>query len=468
MIDFLRNHSMLQIVHKIQTRALSSTELVESLLEQIDRTDERVQAYVTVCRKTARKQANVADGLAARNGTLGPLHGIPVSLKDIFDTRGIKTTFGHSLTLNNVPNRDCVVVAKLKAAGAIILGKLHTHELAMGVRTPPTRNPWNLEHIPGGSSGGSGAAIAVGSALVAMGSDTGGSIRIPASLCGVVGLKPTYGSISNEGVLPQSWSLDHVGPITRRVADAEFIFSILKSERNSRGLICKDRNLGSTKGGSKKRKLHLRIGIPKNYFFDECDPDVRKTVELAIDLLKGLDYKIVEFEFPMMREILASYLTIVSCESTANHQRTLFEAPESFGEDVRLFVERGLYIPATYYIQALRFRKEAAMKVSNLFRGFEAIITPTEPVVAPRIDARATRTSGSKYEDIVHALIRYVCPFNYLGLPALSIPCGFSKGGLPIGMQIITNFDCEKTAFEVGNAYESETNWHLKAPSLAS
>jgi aspartyl-tRNA(Asn)/glutamyl-tRNA(Gln) amidotransferase subunit A len=460
----LRQLTLLQIAESIRNGETSPSEIVRLLLEQIRRTDDRVKAYVTVCEDNALKLAEAAEMQIKADHDLGPLHGIPVSIKDLFETKGVRTTCGSKLMQDYVPTVDCTVVERLKSSGAIMLGKLNTHEFALGGVSPPTRNPWNLNHIPGGSSGGSTAAVAVSSAIAATGSDTGGSIRIPASYCGVVGLKPTYGRVSRAGVFPESWSLDHVGPITKRVEDAALLLSVIAGY-DERDPTSSERVVPDYIKMLKVDPSDLRIGVPKNYFFENCDKEVSKAVRSAIDQLEKQGCSIVEFEFPYLNEIMAAYNAIDMCESTSYHERELAERADDFTSDVRLILELGLFIPATYYIQAQRIRAMVYPKVARLFKFFDVIVTPSEPTVAPEVGSQIVEFEGVK-EDVTSAMVRYLAPFNLTGLPALSVPCGFSKG-LPIGMQIIGNAYDESTVFQVGHAYEQATDWHLKRPAIA-
>ncbi|MGO9643535.1 MAG: amidase [Candidatus Bathyarchaeia archaeon] len=460
-----RELTLAQIATKIRNGETSPTELIRVLLERIRETEDKVKAYVTVLDESKLFELAEAAELQLRSGhDRGQLHGIPISVKDLFETAGIKTTCGSRLMQNYVPKTDCTVVSRLKTAGAIVLGKTNTHEFALGGVTPPTRNPWNLDHIPGGSSGGSAAAIAASSAIVTTGSDTGGSIRIPAAFCGVVGLKPTYTRVSRAGVFPESWSLDHVGPISRRVADAALMLSVMAGydelDPTSSTLPVPDYTQQITNGIA-----GLRVGVPNNYFFENCHDEVADAVQEAIDVMRGLGCKTVNFDFPHLPEIMAAYTTLDSCEASAYHQKEIAERAADFQPDVRLLLEQGLFIPATYYIQALRVRAMVYPAIASLFKNFDAIITPSEPMVAPKIGQRIIRF-GTFEETLDGAEVRYLAPFNLTGLPALSIPCGFSHGNLPIGMQIIGRGFDESTVLRIGNTYENSTDWHLKCSEI--
>ncbi len=464
-ISELRKLTLRQIAALLRSGDISPVELARLLLEQIRRTDDKVKAYVTICEE--KELVNHAEIVTQRlrSGQIsGQLAGIPISVKDLFETEGMRTTCGSKLLQDYVPKQDCTVVKRLKMAGGIILGKLNTHEFALGGVSPPTRNPWNLDHIPGGSSGGSGAAIAVTSAVATTGSDTTGSIRLPASFCGAVGLKPTYSRVSRAGIFPESWSLDHVGPIARHVEDAALLLGIMAGY-DEFDPTSSERPVPDYVAELDPEISKLRIGIPKNYFFERCDREVTKAVMRAIDLLVEMGCETVDFEFPHIPEIIAACTLLDSCEASAYHEREIAERAKDFQPDVRLLLEQGLFIPASYYIQALRVRAMVFREVVKLFRNFDVIVTPTEPMVAPSAGENVVSFEGHE-ESLDSAMFRYLAPFNLTGLPALSLPCGFSRE-LPIGMQIIGGAFDEENVLRVGHAYEKATMWHLKSPEIA-
>jgi len=460
----LRKLTLLEIASLIRSEEFSPTDLARLVLEQIRHTDNRVKAYVTVCdEKDLLIQAEASGQRLKSHQAAGQLDGIPISVKDNFETEGLRTTCGSKLFRDYIPSQDCTVVKRLKQAGTIILGKLNTHEFALGGISPPTRNPWNLDHIPGGSSGGSAAAIAVGSAVVATGSDTTGSIRLPASFCGVVGLKPTYSRVSRAGVFPNSWSLDHVGPITKHVEDAALLLEIIAGYDED-DPTSSERPVPQYVAGLKAGITGLRVGIPKNYFFERCNEDVKKAVMKAIDLLVDLDCEVIDFEFPLIKEITTAYSTISLCETTSYHEQEIAQRPKDFQPDVKALLERGLFIPATHYIKALRIRAMVFREVMKLFKNFDVIVTPSAPMTAPPVGQNFV-TFEDRHERLDIAMFRYLGPFNLIGLPALSIPCGFSNR-LPMGMQIVGRPFEEETVLRVGNAYEKSTLWHLESPEV--
>jgi aspartyl-tRNA(Asn)/glutamyl-tRNA(Gln) amidotransferase subunit A len=461
----LRRLTLREVAANIRNGKTSPVEITRLLLEQIRRTDEKLKAYVTVCEQSALRLAEAVEVQIKAGHDLGVLHGLPISVKDLFETEGVRTTCGSKLMQDYVPKTDCTVVKRLKSMGAILLGKTNTHEFALGGITPPTRNPWSLKHIPGGSSGGSAASIAVCSALAATGSDTGGSIRIPASFCGVVGLKPTYGRVSRAGIFPESWSLDHAGPITRRVEDAAVLLNVMAG-RDELDPTSSDRPVPDYLESLNEEISGVRVGLPRNYFYETCDREVEAAVRESISVLEELGCKTVEFEFPRVQEIMAAYTTLDSCEASAYHQRSIADRAGDFQPDVRLLLEQGLFIPATYYIQALRVRGAIFRDITALFKEFDVIVTPSEPIVAPEVGQQSVRFDDGE-ETVDNAIVRYLAPFNLTGLPALSIPCGMSRNGLPIGMQIIGNAFDETTVLRVGNAYERVTDWHKSSPEIA-
>jgi len=452
----LRNLTLLEISTLLARGEISSLELVELVLDQIDNTEDKIRAYVTVCGDGARKSAMLADKERKAGKKTGILHGIPISIKDNIETKGIPTTCSSKILSNYIPKSDATVVARLKSAGAIILGKLNLHEFAQGGVSPPTRNPWNLARTAGGSSGGSGAAVAACSALAATGTDTAGSIRMPASVCGVVGLKPTYGRVSRSGVFPASWSLDHVGPITRRVGDSALLLTAM-SGYDMRDPTSASQPVPDYIRALKRKSMarRARIGVPKNYFFEGCDKRIKRAILRAVDLLSGLGYEVTEFVFPNAKEIMAARLALDMCESTAFHLQWLSSSSASrkYRPDVREYLKQGLAIPATHYIQALRYRQEILSKFEVLFRDFDVIITPTEVMLAP--------IYGEKVDD--SRIMQCTGPFNLLGYPALSVPCGFVDG-LPVGMQIVGKLFQEERVLQVGSDYEAATRYYLSAP----
>jgi aspartyl-tRNA(Asn)/glutamyl-tRNA(Gln) amidotransferase subunit A len=426
-------------------RTLSPVEVLHAHLDRIHELDDRVKAFVTVIEDRARADAATADAEIGAGRHRGPLHGIPVVVKDLIATAGVRTTAGSRILKDWVPDNDAAVVRKLKDAGAVIVGKVTTHEFAASVFTPPTRNPWNLDHIPGGSSGGSAAALAAHMCLGAIGTDTAGSIRIPASLCGVVGLKPTHDLVSRHGVVPLSWSLDHVGPMARTVEDVALILEVLAERRT-------EPSLGQPPTG-------LRLGVPNEFFFDDVNGDVAASVLGAIDHLGSLGMERREVTLPTVDLAPIAGDAILLPESSAYHARWLRTRPHDYGRDVRTLLELGEFVLATDYLRAQRVRTAIAQEFARAFETVDVIAAPATPVVAPAHGQRRLEK-----ESVLSALCRLNYPANLAGLPALSLPCGFSTTGLPIGLHLMARPYDEATLLRVAHAYEQTTAWHARTP----
>ncbi len=452
----------------LQGGDLSPLELTRAYLDRIDAHDPALNAYITVTADRALSDARRATDELVAGRSRGALHGIPIALKDLYETAGILTTGGAKIHADYIPAGDCTVARRLAEAGTILLGKLNTHEYAYGVTTNnphfgPTRNPWDLDRIPGGSSGGSGAATAAGLAAATLGSDTGGSIRIPASLCGVVGLKPTYGRVSKQGVLPLSYLLDHVGPITRSVEDAALVLGAIAGydpqDPATVSLSIADYTAGFADG-----LAGLRIGVPRRYFFDRLDDEVEASVERAIAELRALGADIRDVDIPGIDHALESVFGIVLAEAREIHAEALRTRPGDFGPDLQAIL--GSPSPDTPALMAaLRARDALRVAVREVFEEVDLLVTATTPVAATEIGQEVV-TYGGAEEPVLSALIRCTAPFNGTGSPALSLPCGFTSGGLPVGLQIAGREFDEATVLRAGFAYEQATAWHRAVPPL--
>jgi aspartyl-tRNA(Asn)/glutamyl-tRNA(Gln) amidotransferase subunit A len=430
---------------------LAPSELVASVIERLEAVDPLVRAYVSVDAEGALREAREQDG---RSG--GPLHGIPVAVKDIFDVAGVPTRCGSAALEGAKPAReDAAAVARLRTAGAIVLGKTTTHELACGVYTPPTRNPWDLERSPGGSSGGSGAAVAAGAAMGAIGSDTGGSIRIPASHCGLVGVKPTYGRVSRAGALALSWSLDHVGPLARTVQDAALLLSVLAGP---------DPRDSTTRGrpplfepllGAEDQVGGLRVGVLRAPPFAPLEPDVETALDRAVALLASDGVELDETLLPELDRSLATEFAIVAAEAASYHETRLARSGELIGEDVRGLLEAGVLLPASLYLRAQRTRRMIQQAVAATFADLQlnALIAPTVPAAAQRRDQLEYELGGAG-EPVIEALVRTTAPFNLVGLPAVAVPTGLGSRGLPGSVQIVARPFDEQTALRLARAVE--------------
>lgn len=450
---------------RIGNRELSPVELVQSALDRIDEVEPRLNAFVVTTGEQALEAAQQAEKEIADGGYRGPLHGIPVGIKDLYDVAGVPTTSSSAVRSDYLPTEDAVSVAMLRAAGAVIVGKTHTHEFAYGVTTPKTRNPWDTDHVPGGSSGGSGAAVASGEALMAMGSDTAGSIRIPASICGTVGLKPTYGRISRTGVTSLSWSLDHIGPLTRSVRDAGLVLNALAGF-DARDPATVKEPIPDYTAGIDGGVAGLTLGVPTNYFFDDIDPEVDTAVRQAISVLEAQGARLREVEIPYAQQMMAVEFGLCVPEASAYHQSMLRERSEHYTDDVRVLLEAGELVLATQYLKALRVRTLVKEAFQRAFDGLDAILCPTLPATAARVNQDTFTFPSGAQRSVTDAYVGHSAPANVTGLPGLSVPCGFDAVGLPIGLQIIGRPFDEAAVLRIGQAYETATDWNDRRPPL--
>lgn len=451
----------------LRARRISAVELTRAALDRV-RKLAHLNAFITVLDEEALRQAAARDQELVRGHDRGPLHGIPVAVKDVFCTKGIRTTCGARIFADHVPDRDAAVVERLQAAGAVLLGKTNMHELAFGITSSnphfgAVRNPWDPERIPGGSSGGSGVAVASGMALMAMGSDTGGSIRIPAAFCGTVGLKPTFGRVSRYGVMPLDFTLDHMGPLTRTVRDAALTLSAIaghdpRDETSSR------RPVNSYVPPEAVSLGGVRIGLPENFYFDRVDPEAAEAVRTMARTAESLGALVVPVRVPDIAAINTVGRIIVQAEASALLERYLNRRSE-FGADVLALLDQGRLLPATDYINAQRLRRLMRSEFRSVFQQTDCLFTPTTPTAAPRIGQTTLEFNGAS-EDVRLASTRLVRAINVLGLPALSLPCGFNREGLPLGLQIIGRPFDEALLFRVAAALEDATDFHRRKPAL--
>ena len=464
----LANLSITRAARALRAKELSPLELTDAYLRRIEQLNPRINAYITVTAERAREDARRAGDELAAGRARGPLHGIPIAHKDLYETAGIRTTGGGKFHANHVPKADCTVARKLREAGTILLGKLNTHEYAYGCTTNnphygPTRNPWDLERIPGGSSGGSGAAIAAGLATATTGSDTGGSIRMPASVCGVVGLKPTYGRVSKAGVLPLSYAFDHAGPLTRTVEDAALMLNAIAgydpADANSARVPVEDATASLSSG-----VRGLRIGVPRGAFFDRLEDEIGPMLERALAELRRLGADVREIEISGVPEAIGGLFGFVLAEAQQIHAESLRTRPGDFGADVQALLTSRAPDTAAL-MEGLRARDALTAAMRTALESVDVLVTPTTPITAARIGQENVRTGGAD-EPVLVAMIRCTAPFNATHLPALSLPCGFTRAGLPVGMQIAGRPFDEATVLRVGHAYEQATDWHSRTPAL--
>ncbi|MEV5826791.1 amidase [Spirillospora sp. NPDC052242] len=437
----------------IRARKLSPVELVDSVLDRIEAVEPRLGAYVVITAERARGAAREAERDVVAGRWRGPLHGVPMGLKDLVDVAGMATAAGSRVRAEHRAERDSTVAARLTAAGAILLGKTHTHEFAYGLTTPQTNNAWGRDRVAGGSSGGSAVAVAAGAATFALGTDTGGSIRVPSALNGVVGLKPTYGLVSRHGVTSLSWSLDHVGPITRTVEDAALVLDALAAH-DSRDPASFAAPSADRRPGAGTDLTGLRVAVPSNYYFDHVAPEIESAVRHAIDHLESLGARLVEVEIPMARYIHATQWGLMVPEATAYHERTLRAVPELYQADVRILLEAGELMPAGDYLRAQRSRTLMRRAWARVLEDVDVIAAPTVPATAVKADQSTLTWPDGTVEGVSDAYVRLSAPANITGVPSLSVPVGHDTAGLPIGMQLLGRPLGEAVLLRVGHAYE--------------
>lgn len=448
-----------ELASKIRSRDVSPVAVVDALLARIERHNSSLIAYLHIDADGARAAARAAELEIAAGGYRGPLHGIPVAYKDIFHVQGLPTTAGSRLMADYVAAADCTVASRLRQSGAVCMGKLNTIEFASGSMEVygTARNPWHTEYHPGGSSSGSGAALAASLVHGAMGSDTGGSIRIPASLCGVVGLKPTYGRISRAGILPLSWSLDHAGPMARTVTDVAHLLQAIAgpdpSDPSAAVRAIPD-YLSSLQGSIKG----LRVGVPRNYFFEAADPDVIRAVRTAIATLDGLGAEVHAIELPTCSYASAASWAIAYTESFSLHRQRFFSRPRDYTPAFLHKITGAALLTADELLTARRLREMVTAEFVAALNKVDVIVTPTTAYPAHPI-------AGQSAESATHSLTR---PISLTGLPSLAMPCGFAAGGLPVSLQITGRAWDEGTVLRVGHAYEQATDWSRnRAPITA-
>jgi len=459
--------TILEAVRLLRTKKVSSVELTQLSLHRIARLNPRLNAFITVTEERALSRARQADEELARGIDRGLLHGLPVAVKDVFSTKGVRTTCGSKIFAGFVPERDAAVVERLEAGGAVIVGKTNMHELAFGVTSNnphfgPVRNPWNLDRVAGGSSGGSGAAVAAGMVFMAMGSDTGGSIRIPASFCGVTGLKPTFGRVSRFGVMPLDFSLDHMGPLTRSVRDAAVALSVIagydaRDETSSRDPV------GNYLAEDNTSMRSVRVGVPTNYYFEKLDPAAERSVRQAAKVAGELGAEIVEVTVPDIAAINVIGRVILHAEAAALMEPYL-RRREDFGPDVLALLDQGRLLAATDYVNAQRLRRLKLQEFIRLFADVDCLFTPTTPTAAPRLGQAWFEFEGEK-EDVRLSSTRFVRAVNVIGFPAISVPCGLDADGMPLGLQIIGGPFQEALILRVASALETASG-RLRLPEL--
>jgi aspartyl-tRNA(Asn)/glutamyl-tRNA(Gln) amidotransferase subunit A len=449
----------------IRQKAISPVELTKFCLEQIARLQPEINAYITVTPEIALAQARRAESEITKGLYRGVLHGIPINFKDLFLTRGVRTTAGSKVLREFIPKESAAVVDSLLQAGCILLGKTNMHEFAFGATNihshyGPVRNPWNTTCISGGSSGGSAASVVTAQVIASFGTDTGGSIRIPSAACGCVGFKPSYNRIPMNGIIPLSGTLDHAGPLSRCVIDAAFLFEAVTTTRML------DSNSGRVTRAVRSGVKDLVIGIPRQYFFSRIQSRVRELVFTAARVFEQLGADIREVNLKGMEETEQLAADITGCEALAFHEKWLRTRPRDYSKDVRIRLEQNRKMTATAYIQSLDKRITYAREFERVMETVHLLLTPTLPVIAPAIDEADVKIGRSR-ENVRLAMLRLTRPGNLARLPAISIPCGFSNG-LPVGLQLIGRFFDDYSVLRAAYAYERATPWHEHFPVVSS
>ncbi len=448
---------------RVRKKTISPIELVQACLRRIERLNPLLNAYITVTAEPALTQARELEAEVQHGRWRGPLHGIPVALKDNIDTAGIRTTAASELFKDRVPSEDAEVARRLKNAGAILLGKTNLHEFAYGGSSSvsffgPVHNPWALDRVPGGSSGGSAAATAAGLCFGSLGTDTAGSVRIPACYCGIVGFKPTYGRVSNRGVVPLSWTLDHVGPLCRTVEDAALMLGVIAGY-DELDPATVDTPVPDYNRAFRMQASKLRLGVPRTLFFDSLDPEIAKAVAAAVEVLRKLTATVRETMLPSASVSFDEiYNKVRGVEAYTYHSQWLAESPEKYQAATRQrIIQNSADVTAPTYVKARRQLDQLRREIKKVFAAVDLLITPTMPSPPVVIERGVDPTAVS---------IRNTSPFDVLGLPAISVPCGFTTSGLPIGIQIVGAPFAESTVLSLAHAYEQATEWHRRSPPL--
>lgn len=467
--DDLLDLSLTEAARLVADGDVSPVELVDASLARIEAVDDKLNAYIAVY-SGARDVAKAAETMLAAGHRLGPLHGVPIALKDNIGLAGQVTTAGSKILKEWCPQQDATVAARLKGAGAIIVGKTNMHEFAWGGTSANphygfVRNPWNTDRFPAGSSGGSGAAVAARTCYGALGTDTGGSIRLPSAINGIAGIRPTIGRVSNAGVIPLAWTMDTVGPMARTVEDCALMFNALAGhdprDAGSARVPVVDYTADLNRGAE-----GLRIGVIPDYFFHHLQPPVESAVRSALDTLTGLGATTVDLTVEHIHGNISAQLTVESCEPSTYHQRWLRERPEDYGEDVRTLLELGELHLATHYLQAQRYRALLRAEFLDAFKSVDVFVCPTLPFTATKIGETLVEIEGGVQEDMLAAIMQFTGVPSLTGLPSINVPCGFDEDGLPVGMQVIARPFDEATLFRVGTAFQRVTDFHLRAPQI--
>jgi len=462
--------SVAELCRLIRKKEVSPVDVVKAHLTRIEAFEPALNSFITLLPEQAMGEAREAEREIQAGQYRGPLHGIPIGLKDVFQVKGVRNTSGSKIFDHFVPDFDSTVALKLKEAGAILLGKLNLNQFSYGTtgENPDygnMHNPWELDRVTGGSSGGAASATASAQCALAMGTDTGGSIRIPSALCGLVGLKPTYGRLSRYGITPLSWSQDHPGPITRTVEDCALVMNAVAGydprDTSSANISISD----FTQALTNKIK-GLKVGVPKEFFEEPIDSEVEHSVRNAIELLSQLGAEVLEISWPMYHESKAISSTILMAEATTYHSQLMKQHSSNLDPKVRLRLEAGYFISAVDYLQAQRARRLFYQRSCDLFKKVNLLAGPTVPIPACKIGTEEVQIGKTRL-GVLPALSQYTRSFNLTGFPTITVPCGFSKNGLPIGFQMAGKPFDEMTVLRAAFAYEQATDWHQRRPMIS-
>jgi aspartyl-tRNA(Asn)/glutamyl-tRNA(Gln) amidotransferase subunit A len=463
--------TMASLSAAIAARKVSPVEVTRDCLDRIERLDNRLRSFITVDADGALRAARELEAELAAGSRRGPLHGVPLAYKDLCHVEGLPTSCGTKTREYFFDRNECTAVARLRRAGAVTLGKLNMSELALGpfgenAHHGDAQNPWRIGHVPGGSSSGSGVAVAAGLALGALGSDTGGSIRLPAACCGIVGLKPTYGRVSRAGAMALSWSFDHVGPMARTVRDVAMLLGIIAGHDPRDGTSSR-RAVPDYVAALERPMAPLRLGVPENYYLDRLDAQVERAFQTALRVIGDLGVSVEPIRVPDPEVMVGACSNVmVRAESAAIHARLIRERPHELQPAVRLRLEPGLHISAHDYLQASRLRARLTRQfVAEVFAAVDVLIAPTIPEPPPAFEA--VKAGGPT--ELVKRMGRFsrlTRPINGYGLPAVSLPCGFSEDGRPVALQIIGRPFAEATILRLAHAYEQAGGWSARRPPL--
>lgn len=448
---------------RLRRKEISPVELTRGCLGKIEKFDSALNAFITIMAESALDEARAAEAEILRGEWRGALHGVPIALKDLIDIRGVRTTAASSIYDSRIPDTDAEVVRRLHAVGAVIIGKNNLHEFAYGgssliSRYGEVHNPWDSTRIAGGSSGGSAAAVSAGLACASIGTDTAGSVREPAALCGCVGLKPTYGRVSIRGVIPLSTSLDHVGPIAASVADAAILLQAIAGY-DAQDITSADVPVADYVSVLKEDAEPLRVGVPRDYFFDELDSEVASAMQHALRGIETLVGEVTEVKLDVPTD-----RTLQAAESYAYHAENVAKSPGRYHAETLRRIRSGESVSAAEYIERRRELDRARRGIRRVFADFDLLVTPTTPIPAPSI--AELRASPDALRPAELKLLRNTRPFNVWGLPAISVPCGFTRSGLPIGLQIVGPHWREDLVLRLAHAYEQATAWHKRRPAI--